>query len=211
MIISRTPYRISFLGGGTDYPEWYLEHGGAVIEIRPAGDGTFTIRVSDDDPLLGEQPKFTHFYLRQLRAEELYESLITATRADKTRGTYQEQEAAKREWMKQFVIAFGTDEGDESTTFNGTIPQVLMMFNGDLMKKATNTSKGSMLWKVANSKMKLAQQINYLFRAALARRPTKAEIDIANKLLIARKGDAAEALKDVWWVVLNSNEFIFVH
>ena len=31
MIISRTPYRISFLGGGTDYPEWYLEHGGAVL------------------------------------------------------------------------------------------------------------------------------------------------------------------------------------
>ena len=31
MIISRTPYRISFLGGGTDYPAWYREHGGAVI------------------------------------------------------------------------------------------------------------------------------------------------------------------------------------
>ena len=31
MIISRTPYRISFLGGGTDYPDWYLEHGGAVL------------------------------------------------------------------------------------------------------------------------------------------------------------------------------------
>ncbi len=31
MIISRTPYRISFLGGGTDYPEWYLQHGGAVL------------------------------------------------------------------------------------------------------------------------------------------------------------------------------------
>jgi len=31
MIISRTPYRISFLGGGTDYPSWYLEHGGSVL------------------------------------------------------------------------------------------------------------------------------------------------------------------------------------
>ncbi|RMF06622.1 MAG: kinase [Candidatus Neomarinimicrobiota bacterium] len=31
MIISRTPYRISFLGGGTDYPDWYLQHGGAVL------------------------------------------------------------------------------------------------------------------------------------------------------------------------------------
>jgi len=31
MIISRTPFRISFLGGGTDYPAWYRKHGGAVL------------------------------------------------------------------------------------------------------------------------------------------------------------------------------------
>ncbi len=31
MIISRTPFRISLFGGGTDYPAWYRENGGAVI------------------------------------------------------------------------------------------------------------------------------------------------------------------------------------
>ncbi len=31
MIICRTPFRISFFGGGTDYPEWYRAHGGAVL------------------------------------------------------------------------------------------------------------------------------------------------------------------------------------
>lgn len=31
MIISRTPLRVSFFGGGTDYPVWYKEHGGKVI------------------------------------------------------------------------------------------------------------------------------------------------------------------------------------
>lgn len=31
MIISRTPFRISFFGGGTDYPSWYREHGGSVL------------------------------------------------------------------------------------------------------------------------------------------------------------------------------------
>jgi D-glycero-alpha-D-manno-heptose-7-phosphate kinase len=31
MIISRTPFRISFFGGGTDYPAWYRNHGGAVL------------------------------------------------------------------------------------------------------------------------------------------------------------------------------------
>jgi D-glycero-alpha-D-manno-heptose-7-phosphate kinase len=31
MIICRTPFRISFFGGGTDYPGWYRQHGGAVL------------------------------------------------------------------------------------------------------------------------------------------------------------------------------------
>ena len=31
MIITRTPFRISFFGGGTDYPAWYKENGGAVL------------------------------------------------------------------------------------------------------------------------------------------------------------------------------------
>ncbi|MHB8621952.1 MAG: GHMP family kinase ATP-binding protein [Sulfuricaulis sp.] len=31
MIISRTPFRISFFGGGTDYPAWYRQNGGVVL------------------------------------------------------------------------------------------------------------------------------------------------------------------------------------
>lgn len=31
MIITRTPFRLSFFGGGTDYPSWYRAHGGAVL------------------------------------------------------------------------------------------------------------------------------------------------------------------------------------
>ena len=31
MIISKTPYRISFFGGGSDYPSWYLKNGGSTL------------------------------------------------------------------------------------------------------------------------------------------------------------------------------------
>jgi D-glycero-alpha-D-manno-heptose-7-phosphate kinase len=31
VIITRTPYRVSFFGGGTDYPEWYKDNGGSVL------------------------------------------------------------------------------------------------------------------------------------------------------------------------------------
>lgn len=165
----------------------------------------------DDDPLMGESPKFTHFYLRQMRAEELYESLLVATEAHKTSRTYEEQERLKREWLSQFVVAFGTDEGDEATTFNGTIPQALMMFNGDLIKQAIATDKGSFLGRIATSNLSASAKIEHLFMAGLARKPTSGELTIANKLLLARKGDAAGALQDMWWAVLNSNEFIMNH
>jgi len=163
-----------------------------------------------DDPSLGEKPKFSHFYLRQMRAEDLYESLLTATKAAQSRGG---EEAAKKkdEWLSQFIIAFGTDEGDDATTFNGSIPQVLMMFNGDLIKQATSTKEGGFLSQVAGGGMKNSAKINTLYQAALARSPSPKEVSAANKMLVERKGDAIGALQDIWWAVLNSNEFIINH
>lgn len=164
-----------------------------------------------DDPLLGETPKFSHFYLRQIRAEELYESLLVATQAHRTRSSYEDQERDKARWLDQFVVAFGTDEGDETTTFNGTIPQALMMFNGELIQRATSTEPGGFLQEVAASDRRPREKIRYLYLAALARQPSRQEINTANQLLAGREGDTTAALQDIWWVLLNSNEFIMNH
>lgn len=168
-----------------------------------------TAKNASDDPSVGEKPKFSHFYLRQMQAEQLYESLLTATEADKAAG---EEGARKKDtWMSQFVIAFGTDEGDETTTFNGSIPQVLMMFNGELIKEATSTGKGGFLDKVAKGPKSNEEKVRMLYLAALARKPSPKETAAANALLVARKGDVVGALQDIWWAVLNSNEFIINH
>jgi len=166
---------------------------------------------SRDDPALGEAPKFSHFYLRQMRAEELYESLLTATEADQSRATGEKAAKKKDVWLGQFVIAFGTDEGDDATTFNGSITQVLMMFNSELIKVATGTGKGGFLDRVAAEDTKNAAKIDALYMAALARKPSAKEVSKANELMIARNGDAIGALQDIWWAVLNSNEFIMNH
>ena len=163
-----------------------------------------------DDPTLGEKPKFAHFYLRQMTAEQLYESLLTATEADKT-ARAEDAAKTKDKWLSQFVIAFGTDEGDESTTFNGSIPQVLMMFNGELVKQATSLGKGSFLDRVVTDAGSNDTRINALYMAALARKPTGSELKVASAMVAARKGNVADALQDVWWAVLNSNEFILNH
>jgi len=164
-----------------------------------------------DDPTVGEPPKFSHFYLRQMEAEQLYESLLVATQAHKTRGSYEEQERRKNMWMQQFVVAFGTDEGDAATTFNGTIPQALMMFNGDLIKEAVSTKPGSFIATMAQDGKDAKEAITHLYMATLARQPTRKELQAANYLLGVHQGDTAKALQDVFWALLNSNEFILNH
>ncbi len=163
-----------------------------------------------DDPSIGEMPKFSRFYLRQMSAEQLYQSLVTATDAS-SQGSYEEQERQRNRWLQQFVVAFGTDEGDEATTFNGSIPQALMLFNGDLTKKAISTSSGSFIDRLSKTGRSPRDRVNDLFLAGLARRPSKKEITIAGKLMAARKGNEKEMLQDMWWAILNSNEFIMQH
>lgn len=163
-----------------------------------------------DDPSIGESPKFSRFYLRQMSAEQLYGSLVAASDA-KGKGSYAEQEAERRQWLAQFVVAFGTDEGDEATTFNGSIPQALMLFNGALTKNATSDAPGSFIDRLSKSGRSPRDRLTQLYLTGLARRPTKNEAQIAGKLLAARQGNEKEMLQDMWWAIINSNEFILQH
>lgn len=184
-----------------------------IILSRPYGlSSRKTKNNESDDPLLGASPKFSHFYLRQMRAEELYESLLVASGAGANQGTYEQQEERRNRWLQQFVTAFGTDEGDESTTFNGTIPQVLMMFNGEMVQAALADQSGTLLYDLmANNQWTIPQKVDRLFMAGLSRPATRDEKNLAQQLIQARRGDVREGLKDLWWVILNTNEFIFNH
>jgi hypothetical protein len=163
-----------------------------------------TPRNKKDDPSVGEKPKFSHFYLRQMQAEELYESLLAATKAA-SEGSAEEQQAKKDAWLRQFTVTFGNDEGDEATTFNGTIPQVLMMMNGDLTKTALASN---FMKQLTAGKGTLKEKVDYLYMATLSRKPTSQEAAVA---LSAREVTPGGVLQDVFWSLLNSNEFIFNH
>jgi hypothetical protein len=170
-----------------------------------------TPRNESDDPALGARPMFSRFYLRQMQAEQLYDSLLVATAADNTLSR-RERDDMKERWLRQFTTAFGTDENDEATTFNGSIPQALTLMNGDLVRRATGSQPGSMLARVAgSSKLDNAEKIRYLYLAALSRLPTRQELAISNELLVARGGNVGAALQDIWWALLNTNEFILIH
>jgi hypothetical protein len=162
-----------------------------------------------DDPVAGRPPLFSYFYVRQMRAEELYESLLALSGGRD--GSYEECEEEKTVWMQQFMMAYDTEENDEASTFNGTITQTLAMFNGELVRRATEAQPGSVLAEVASTGLTPSAKVQRLFTAGLSRRPSPAELRMADQVWQSHAGDAGAALADIWWAILNSNEFILNH
>jgi hypothetical protein len=163
-----------------------------------------------------DETLFSHMALKPMTPEQLFDSLLTATNAHKAGGD--DVAGKKREqWLNQFVFAFANDEGDEGSSFQGTIPQALMMMNGDLMEKATGGKPGSFLYELADKKATRqsrvspeAYMVNNLYLAALGRYPRRPELDRASHYL-STCPDTIDVLEDLFWSLLNSNEFVLNH
>ncbi len=171
-----------------------------------------------DAPSTGDAPLFSHYYARQMQPEQMFQSLQVAAdgledKSKKPKSKTQPGVAAlaRSSFASQFMKKMGTDEGDEHNMFDGSIRQSLTIMHSPLMQRATSKDKGDMLNRLANSKMSRAEQIEHLFLAAVARQPTKAERNMAAKLLKQNPEQPVEALQTLWWALLNSNEFILDH
>ncbi len=164
-----------------------------------------------DVPENGVPPLFSRYYTRQMTAEEIYDSLaLLASNGDRSTDVFTQMQERRAAWLGQFTVDMQTDEGDEATIFNGTIPQSLAMMNGEVVQAALDSPQG-LLNVVARSDLKPNDKLDRIFLAAVARKPLKREIDAANRLLAMRQGDLNAALQDLWWALLNSNEFILDH
>jgi len=170
-----------------------------------------TNKNAKDDPAMGHTPLFSRVYPKPLEAEQLYDSLLIATDVEHTvHADWAARQKQRDEWLQQFIIAFGTDENDEASTFNGTIPQALLMMNGQLIEKATSGESGSFLHKVLDSESTDIQKIQRLYLASLSRHPHGKELGAAEHL-IELYPDKLPGYQDLFWALLNSNEFIINH
>ena len=164
-----------------------------------------------DMPEAGEVALFSRYYVRQMQAEEVYNSLVQAAQIRKSASNETEIEKARVDWLAQFSRQMGTDDAEEENHFNGSMRQSLMMMNGDLMKRAASTQHDGLLKSVAQSQLKFEDKVKHLFLSALSREPNRRELDAARKILANSSGQEPVALEDIWWAVLNSNEFILDH
>lgn len=173
---------------------------------------------TDDDPDRGQLPLFSRMYVKAMSVEQLYDSLLVATKAHLAKkGNWDEAERQRRDWLQQFVYAHQTEENDESTTFDGTIPQALLMMNSDLVQKAVSGEPGTLFHEVLASASSDNVKVRKLCMAALSRNPSEKELAAIRTTLrrpVPRnqvKQARFQTMQDLFWAYLNSNEFMLIH
>jgi hypothetical protein len=158
------------------------------------------------------EPLFSRMLLKAMSPEQLLESIWVATKMDAVVGANGKKDF-KDKWQDSLIANFGDDEGNE-VNFNGTVVQALMLMNGkDLNDAITHTDKGT-VGDILKKKGTTESVINELYLVSLNRRATQKEIA---KILEAFKGSkvkdtsVAPQLQDLFWALLNSNEFLLNH
>jgi hypothetical protein len=153
---------------------------------------------------------FSRQMLKVMSPEQLLESLIVATRPSVAKDD-DSQKKFRQDWMTRLVVNFGDDEGNE-LNFNGTVVQALLMMNGRDINNAISAESGTV--QAAKGKTGKAL-VDYLFLATLNRPATTREYDMLNsqvrKNYGLRENDVTPAMQDLFWALLNCNEFILNH
>ena len=116
-----------------------------------------------------------------MTAEQLYDSLLLATRAKSSARTdWNDAGRRRQDWVRQFVINYGTDENDEATVPAGSVSQALVMMNDSIVRSALAVEPGTLLDDVVHSRASDAAKVRRLCRSALSRDPKPAELNAAS-------------------------------
>ncbi len=167
---------------------------------------------------------FARMVLKPMSPEQLFDSLMTATEAKAGQNKVTKDELREK-WLAKLIVRFGDDEGNEGS-FNGTVVQALLLMNGkDINSAIADPKFGTVAVALRENPPvnweKMRKVLDVLFMAALNRPPSAKEVA---KILDAttysgRPGGAGPRdlrdftayCQDVFWALLNSNEFLLNH
>ena len=126
MIISKTPYRISFFGGGTDYPSWFKENKGKILST--------TI------------DKYVYLSLKDLGPYFNYKHRVIWSKVENVNDAKLIQHNVVREMLEYFKIKSGVEihyQGDlpARSGMGSSSSFVVGLMNAFLIKKKIKVSK----------------------------------------------------------------------
>jgi hypothetical protein len=163
-----------------------------------------------------DERNFSHALARRIPAEQVLDCISQVTlKQDKFRGLplgARAVQIANGATSTYFLNTFGRAQratvcACEAST-DPSLSQALHLINGD----ATNgkIQQGKLIQQLKSEGLDQNQIIERLFVRCLTRKPTPKEMEELSKLVAAAPNEI-QGLEDVFWVVLNSREFIFNH
>jgi Protein of unknown function (DUF1549)/Protein of unknown function (DUF1553) len=153
---------------------------------------------------------FARAPVRRLTPEELFRSLITATGVDRVE-QLDADKIQKRidRALKEYLFLFADEEMAEVNTFNGNIPQALLLFNGELTNQGARARPGATLARILAASNDPATRLRQIYLATYTRPPTAGEQE---RLLSKLGGDQApRAYEDLFFALLTSTEMLTNH
>jgi hypothetical protein len=160
------------------------------------------------------------FPLTRLRPEQMAGALIQASSLTTINSdSHVVQQVTMFGQTNNFVERYGDMGDDEFTARGGTIPQRLLMMNGELVQEQTRGENPVMnaTSRIAMLTGKPEKQVEVAYLATLTRRPSDEEL--AHFVARLRDTDGGggdqrtrqEALEDLYWTLINSTEFTWNH
>jgi hypothetical protein len=166
-------------------------------------------------PVTGEQERsFASFPLTRLRPEQVAGAILQSANLrtlDADSAVF--VRVVRFFQQNDFVKRFGDIGEDEFDGFGGTIPQRLVMMNGELVRERT---KEDLMMNAATRIALISPDddiaVETAYLAVLSRRPTPAEQSHFVAALRDDSGiDRSTRMGDLYWTLLNSTEFSWNH
>lgn len=158
---------------------------------------------------------FARGSIRPLTPEQIAISMLRATVAPMDPKNSNEQydkkwQNLRRQLVRQFDQLFGEGEAANPDSFDGTIPQSLIMLNGKFVNEAIKAQKGTRMANILRGNKDAKTVVKTIFLAVLSRRPTKAEARAFTRYIKAQ-GASTQTYEDLMWALMNSSEFLMNH
>jgi hypothetical protein len=113
--------------------------------------------------------------------------------------------------LNEFVQRYGDSGEDEFDVRVCTIPQRLVMMNGKMPQERIKVSPFNASTRISWMALDNAHAVDVAYLAVLTRRPTPEEAADLEQFLADSSQKRAEALEDLYWILLNTTEFSCNH
>ena len=166
---------------------------------------------ADHEITAGHEEHWAAFPITRLRPEQVAGGILQASSLKTIdANSHIIVKLTRFDEQDKFVERYGDTGDDEFDTHGGTIPQRLLMLNGNLVSERTKQDL------VMNAATRIAaltrddeQAVESAYLCVLTRRPSPSETE--HFLMRLREGKRNREIEDLFWVLLNSAEFSWNH